>query len=84
MGRYSDELLEQIAALRAENQKLREEVERLKHLHDLDHKLADQWQKDNERLREALLHEQSCRVCAEDGCEKCTECIAREALKESK
>ncbi len=27
------------------------EVERLTHLHNLDHSLADQWQKDNERLR---------------------------------
>ena len=38
----------------AENDELRAEVERLKHLHNLDHSLANQWEAEVERLRAAL------------------------------
>jgi predicted ribosome quality control (RQC) complex YloA/Tae2 family protein len=40
--------------LEVERNELRAEVERLKHLHNLDHSLADQWEAEVERLRAEL------------------------------
>ncbi|MHC4310932.1 MAG: hypothetical protein ACYSW3_00490 [Planctomycetota bacterium] len=56
-GRYkqlSENLQREVDGLSKHLKHWMQESERLKHLHDLDHSLADQWQKKNEALRMIL------------------------------
>lgn len=47
-------MADEIEKLRAALAAKEEEIERLRHRHDLDHKLADKWRAENERLRGAI------------------------------